>query len=33
MIAPPAEALVRKGDILYVIGRNEDINRFEEEGV
>ncbi len=33
MIAPPAEALVQKGDILYVIGRNEDINRFEEEGV
>ncbi|PKR86232.1 potassium channel family protein [Heyndrickxia camelliae] len=33
IVSPMAEDKIFKGDILIVIGKNEDINRFEEEGV
>jgi len=33
IVSPMAEEKIFKGDILIVIGKNEDINRFEEEGV
>ncbi|KQL53040.1 potassium transporter Trk [Heyndrickxia shackletonii] len=33
VVSPMAEDKIFKGDILIVIGKNEDITRFEEEGV
>ncbi|RTR26575.1 TrkA family potassium uptake protein [Robertmurraya yapensis] len=33
MISPAAEDKILEGDILIVIGHNDDIRRFEEEGV
>ncbi|MCH1627377.1 potassium channel family protein [Ferdinandcohnia quinoae] len=33
MISPAAEENIQKGDILIVIGQNQDINRFEQHGV
>ena len=32
-ISPTPDEIINKGDILIVIGRNKDLNRFEEEGV
>ncbi|MBS4174094.1 TrkA family potassium uptake protein [Bacillus sp. FJAT-49736] len=33
VVSPMAQDKIFKGDVLIVIGKNEDINRFEEEGV
>jgi len=33
LISPAADENIKKNDILIVIGRNNDINRFEREGV
>lgn len=33
IVAPPAEEIIKEGDLLIMIGRNEDIQRFEEVGV
>jgi trk system potassium uptake protein TrkA len=32
-VSPIADVTLQRSDILVVIGRNEDLNRFEEEGV
>ncbi|MBM7660170.1 trk system potassium uptake protein TrkA [Bacillus mesophilus] len=32
-VAPVADVVIKKGDILIVIGHNRDINRFEDVGV
>ncbi|MFC0189742.1 potassium channel family protein [Fictibacillus aquaticus] len=32
-VSPIADVTLQRNDILVVIGRNEDLNRFEEEGV
>jgi trk system potassium uptake protein TrkA len=33
LVSPIADVELNYGDVLVVIGRNEDINRFEDEGV
>ena len=33
MVAPAAEEIIYKDDILIVMGHNQDIARFEKEGV
>ncbi|WP_442600068.1 potassium channel family protein [Neobacillus sp. D3-1R] len=33
VVAPSAEDMIYKGDVLIVLGHNADIHRFEEEGV
>ncbi|MTH53915.1 potassium transporter Trk [Bacillus mangrovi] len=33
LVSPPADERILHGDILLVIGKNEDISRFEEEGM
>ncbi len=33
IVAPLAEEVLQKGDVLIVIGHNADLNRFEEKGV
>jgi len=33
IVAPIAEEVLQKGDVLIVIGHNSDLNRFEEKGV
>ncbi|MCM3601019.1 TrkA family potassium uptake protein [Robertmurraya korlensis] len=33
IVAPLAEEVLHKGDVLIVIGHNMDLNRFEEKGV
>ncbi|MEK3990353.1 MULTISPECIES: TrkA C-terminal domain-containing protein [Robertmurraya] len=33
IVAPLAEEILQKGDVLIVIGHNADLNRFEEKGV
>lgn len=32
-VSPSAEEVVLKGDVLVLIGQNNDLDRFEEEGV
>ncbi|KMJ58002.1 potassium transporter Trk [Bacillus sp. LL01] len=33
IISPPADEIIREGDLLIILGRNEDIHRFEDIGV
>ncbi|NLP50501.1 TrkA family potassium uptake protein [Bacillus sp. RO1] len=33
MISPPADEIIREGDLLIILGRNEDIHRFEDVGI
>jgi trk system potassium uptake protein len=33
LVSPIADVSLKYGDVLVVIGRNEDLNRFEDEGV
>ncbi|WP_257348504.1 potassium channel family protein [Pseudalkalibacillus decolorationis] len=33
LISPSADEVIQEGDILIVIGSNEDLNRFEEKGL
>ncbi|WP_445490619.1 potassium channel family protein [Niallia sp. 03133] len=33
IVSPAAEEVIHKGDVLIVIGSNEDLYRFEEEGL
>ncbi|MDX5474378.1 MAG: TrkA family potassium uptake protein [Bacillaceae bacterium] len=33
VVSPTAEEVLREGDLMIIIGRNEDIQRFEEIGV
>jgi trk system potassium uptake protein len=33
LVSPIADVSLQYGDVLVVIGRNEDLNRFEDEGV
>ncbi|MGD6872071.1 potassium channel family protein [Sutcliffiella horikoshii] len=33
IISPPADEIIRQGDLLIILGRNEDIHRFEDVGI
>lgn len=33
IISPPADEIIRLGDLLIILGRNEDIHRFEDVGI
>jgi trk system potassium uptake protein TrkA len=33
IISPPADEVILEGDLLIILGRNEDIHRFEDMGV
>ncbi|WP_404469950.1 potassium channel family protein [Sutcliffiella horikoshii] len=33
IISPPADEIIRQGDLLIILGRNEDIHRFEVVGI
>lgn len=33
IVSPAADEMIYLGDILLVIGRNQDISRFEEDGI
>lgn len=33
IISPSADEIIREGDLLIILGRNEDIHRFEEFGI
>jgi trk system potassium uptake protein TrkA len=33
LLSPAADEVIREGDLMIILGRNEDIHRFEETGV